>query len=414
MALFFVFPIYKKLAPIIVILMILNWFAEGHFRSKFSALFSDNWTFPTLFILSILFYGLHVGAETYTENTTQPYYELERKLSFLAFPIILLTIHSFRFKKGKGKWFVLAFLSGVLISSMYCFFQAGIKYLATGDVSMMYYVNFSVLEHPTYYAMYMITAVLVIVNLLYREWENTKKYYRYFLIALIPWFMFMVMLSNSRAAILAMGLVFLFLMIYMIFKTKKYIIGAVMLVLMIAGGFSTKYLMPHVFDRFNMGIGEVLQARSMEDIHHWNGTTLRVQIYYCSMELVEENFWTGVGPGDVSDELMAKYKEYAFRHAAERGYNAHNEYLQVFIGLGIIGFIIFLAIFLIPFIYAIRQGDFMQIAFILMLLTLFMFESMLQMQAGIMFIVFLVLFFHSRVRILSGNEPDISEHTIES
>lgn len=414
MALFFVFPIYKKLTPIIVVLMILNWFAEGHFRSKFSALFSDNWTFPTMFILAILFYGFHLIAELYTENTADPHYELERKLSFLAYPFILLPIHSFRFKKDKGKWLLLAFLGGVLISSMYCFIQAGIKYMATGDVSMMYYVNFSILEHPTYYAMYMITAVLIIVNLLYREWENIKNYHRYILIAMIPWFILMVMLSNSRAAILAMGLVFLFLMIYMIFKTKRYIIGTVMLVLMIATGFSTKYLMPHVFDRFNMGIGEVLHARSMDDIEHWNGTTLRVQVYYCSLELAEENFWVGVGPGDVSDELMAKYKLYKFRHAVERGYNAHNQFLQVFIGLGLIGFLIFMAIFIVPFIYAIRQGDFIQMAFIIMLLILFMFESMLQQQAGIMFILFTLMFFHSRERIMSKSEAQPNVHTNES
>lgn len=403
MMLFFVLPLYKKAAPIIVFLMIINWIAEGHFRTKFSALFNDHWTFPTLFLLAISFYLLHIISLLYTENMNEGYFELEKKLSFIVFPLIIFPIYSYLFILAKGKYFLGAYIFGALISSMYCFIQAGIKYLATGDASMMYYVNFSILEHPTYYAMYMITAILIIVNLLYREWKNLKKNYRAVFFVLIPWFILVIMLSNSRAAILALGLVILFLIIYLIFKTRKYLIGITILVLLAVGGFSTKYLMPHVFDRFNMGIGEVLHARSMEDIKFTNGTTIRIQIYYCSLELAEENLWVGVGPGDVSDELIAKYKLYKFRHAVERGYNAHNQFLQVFIGLGLIGFLIFIGIFLIPFIFAIRNGNFIQMTFILMLLVLFMFESMLQQQAGIMFIIFFLFFFHSKDRLLSAN-----------
>ena len=414
MALFFILPTYKKLAPVIVVLMVLNWIAEGNFRNKFSALFSDNWTFPVMFILSVLFYGLHVIWHLYDPSTTNHYNELEMKLSFLAFPVLLLPVYSLRFKAGNGKWFLLAYTGGAFISSAYCLIQSLLKYMSTGDPSMMYYLNFSVLEHPTYYAMYMITAILIIINLLYREWTNLNRVIRVVLIAIIPWFLLMVLLSNSRAAILALALVVLFLTIFMIFKTRKYVAGIILIVLMIAGGFSSKYLMPHVYDRFNMGIGEVLNAKSMDDIEHWNGTTLRVQIYYCSFELVEENFWIGVGPNKVSENLMDKYKAYKFRHAVERGYNAHNQFLQVFIGLGLIGFIIFMAILLIPFIYAIRQGDFMQMAFILMLLVLFMFESMLQQQAGIMFILFVLLFFHARVRIMSAPKLLVNGHTSES
>ncbi len=414
MALFFIFPMFKKLAPLIVVLMIVNWFAEGHFRNKFSALFNDNWTFPLMFVLSMVFYGMHATWYLFDSSSIHQYNELEMKLSFVAFPLILLTIYAFRFKKEYGKWFLSAYLGGAFLSSAYCLIQAFIKYIESGNAEMMYYLNFSVLAHPTYYAMYMITAVLIIVNILYREWTNMKKWLKAILFFSIPWFILMVMLSNSRAAILTMGLVVLFLLIYIIFKTKKYLAGIIIVVILAAGGVSTKLLMPHIFDRFNMGIGEVLHARTMDDIEHWNGTTLRVQVYYCSFELVEENFWFGVGPDKVSDKLMEKYQKYGFRHAAERGYNAHNQFLQVFIGMGLIGLLVFLALLIIPFIYAIREGDFMQMAFIIMLMTLFLFESMLQRQAGIMFIVFMLLFFHARERIMSAPKRLINEHTSES
>ena len=404
MILFFVLPLYKKAAPIIVFLMIINWLAEGHFRTKFSALFNDHWTFPTLFILAISFYLLHLISLLYTENMNEGYFELEKKLSFIVFPLIIFPIYSYRFVLGKGKYFLGAYISGALISSIYCFIQALIKYIESSDIAMMYYLNFSVFEHPTYYAMYMITALLILFNYLFKEWKNIKTKFRFAIFILLSWFTLMVLLSNSRAAILALAIVFIFSIIFVILKTKKYWIGIAVVVLLSITAISTKTLMPHVFDRFNIGIEEVLHAKKIDDIKHWNGTTIRVQIYFSSIELIKENFLFGVGSGDVTDALMEKYKKHAFLDAAIRKYNAHNQFLQSFIGLGIIGFIFLLSIILIPFIYAIRQGEFIQIAFILMIIVLFLFESMLQQQAGIMFIVFFLFFFHSKERLLSANQ----------
>jgi O-antigen ligase len=162
--------------------------------------------------------------------------------------------------------------------------------------------------------------------------------------------------------------------------------------------------MPQVFDRF-YSIKEVIQAEKMEDISHWNGTTLRLQIFYASEEIIKENFWLGVSPGDTKDELMIKYEKYGFRHAIERNYEAHNQFVQTFIGLGIFGLIILLLIFILPFVYAIRNMDFILFCFIIMVFLLCMFESMLQKQAGVMFIVFGILFLSVRDRIISVPNP---------
>jgi O-antigen ligase len=120
------------------------------------------------------------------------------------------------------------------------------------------------------------------------------------------------------------------------------------------------------------------------------------------LEIIKDNFWFGVSPGDTKDELMQNYKKHGFRHAVERNYDAHNQFLQSFIALGILGFLFVFCIIGLPFFYAIRERDYVLFFFSLMLFFLFLFESMLQKQAGVMFIVFGLIFLSSRERIFKN------------
>ncbi|HBG71320.1 MAG: hypothetical protein A2W93_01610 [Bacteroidetes bacterium GWF2_43_63] len=384
--LLFALPLYKKATPIIVILLLLNWLAEGRFRARFTTLFTNKGIYRFVFALLILFYIMHVAALLYTDNSKAGLFELEKKLSFLVLPLIFFPVSNSGFSRTQLKQLLLSYLAGTLAISLFCLTQSLIRFAQTGDSSVMYYVNFTQFEHPTYYAMYMITALILVVGVLITEWKNLKSILRIAAVALVPYYILIIMLANSRAAIIAMTLVAILTIVYFIIRTKKYTIGLILLLALCAGFPAGRYLMPHVYDRFLFGLDEVFAARKMEDIKHWNGTTLRVQVYYCDAELIKENFWAGVSPGDVCDELAGKYSKYGFRHALERNYNAHNQFLQTFIGLGIAGFLVLLLIVLIPFIYAARKNDYVLMAFTLMVSVLFMFESMLQLQAGIMFI----------------------------
>jgi O-antigen ligase len=276
-----------------------------------------------------------------------------------------------------------------------------LNYLQTKDIQEFFYSNFSVIEHPTYFSMYVITAMILLISVLIRKWNKLIAWKKILLFSFIAFFLLVVVLTNSRSAIIVAGIILMGSVFYPAVKKRKYIMSAILFLMLLAAVFIAKIAMPHAFNRFS-GIVEVIKADRMEDIKHWNGTTLRVQIYYSSMEIIKDNFWIGVSPGDARDELIQNYKKHGFRHAVERNYDAHNQFLQSFIGIGIFGFLLLCSIIGLPFIYAIRERDYILFSFTIMLFFLFLFESMLQKQAGVMFIVFGLIFLSSRERIFKN------------
>lgn len=137
-------------------------------------------------------------------------------------------------------------------------------------------------------------------------------------------------------------------------------------------------------------------------------TAVRYLVVLQSMEIIKQNLFFGAGTGDVKDELMEKYKEKNIIHAiGPPVLNAHNQFLETLIGLGIPGiFSLFILIF-----YSIYNGiwkrQILLFAFMLIIIFNFMSESMLNTQAGVLFFAFfntLLLNFPS-AGTGSGNQP---------
>lgn len=73
--------------------------------------------------------------------------------------------------------------------------------------------------------------------------------------------------------------------------------------------------------------------------------------------------------------------------------NFHNQYFQVFAELGIFGFLILVALLVLSLKKAINRKDFLAIAFTILMISLFLTESFLWRQRGVLFFtVFYMLF----------------------
>lgn len=124
----------------------------------------------------------------------------------------------------------------------------------------------------------------------------------------------------------------------------------------------------------------------------FSGSSFRVYQARLFFEfLKEENiFWTGFG-------LNASYKKIEEKGIQNNvfqgnefieGYqkkNFHNQYIQVFAELGILGFILLVLILIINLKNAIKHKDFIHIAFAVLMISLFLTESFLWRQRGVVF-----------------------------
>lgn len=131
------------------------------------------------------------------------------------------------------------------------------------------------------------------------------------------------------------------------------------------------------------------------------GTAFRVYQARLFLELFQEEnvFWTGFGLNASYKKLEEKAIQYnVFRgNGPEEGYqskNFHNQYIQNFAELGVIGFLLLILILIISLKKSMENKDFVQIVFSILMISLFLTESFLWRQRGVVFFtLFFCLFF---------------------
>jgi len=116
----------------------------------------------------------------------------------------------------------------------------------------------------------------------------------------------------------------------------------------------------------------------------------RYQSWYSAIKVIEENFWFGTGPANLTNELTKKYNTFGFEIAEKEQLNAHNQYLETFAGLGIIGFLSLLYFLGYLLVFAIKKRNYLLFFLFTILSVNFLFESVLNRMAGILFMMFFV------------------------
>ncbi|MCX7986897.1 MAG: O-antigen ligase family protein [Bacteroidales bacterium] len=114
----------------------------------------------------------------------------------------------------------------------------------------------------------------------------------------------------------------------------------------------------------------------------------RLVFYQIALYLIKNHFFFGVGTGDLPKEYRQYYETHPTGISPERWWETHNQYLRVFATFGIIGFIIFLAAFILPPFFERKwQSYYFLMVFIVIMLS-FINEDTLDTQAGVTFTAF--------------------------
>jgi len=244
--------------------------------------------------------------------------------------------------------------------------------------------------------------IAVLLNWIFRyPGGNTFKRNLAFILILI--FQLFIVLLSSKAGILALAmtymLVILYYLVYRGHRTSILISGTLLIAFLLTLSF-----FPQSYSRFynaESALENELDTDSEES------SVARILIWQTSLELIKKNPLFGVGTGDVELELMKLYKEKNIKLAVDETLNAHNQYLQTFIALGIIGFVALIASFVFPAVYAFRKKQLLYLLFLAIFAFNLLVESMLERQAGVVFYALFnsFLFYYS----FSENPPSDPE-----
>jgi O-antigen ligase len=199
-------------------------------------------------------------------------------------------------------------------------------------------------------------------------------------------FLLEIILLDSRAGILTFFGIILTYGTYIILKNRiniKTIIIIIFLVIAVIGIYT---LRPHDVNRMQMTIEKL--GKETFSLSNPDKANVRILIWDAATQVALKNLPLGVGTGDVKDELKKQYETNHYIRAYEENYNAHNQYLQIFATLGIVGFLSFLIILILPFRIGFKNKDILFLVFGIIICINFLVESMLEKQAGIMFFCF--------------------------
>lgn len=397
LTLLFVFflPLKKELVTPILILWFLLWLLKGSYFQNFKKN-KKLWFFVPI----ILFYLLHIAGLINTTNQASGQFDLEVKLSLVFFPLVLVCAGTYtnnRFNKILG-----VFIVGNLIASVICIFVAFYRsvYFIDGSFSFnpiaerlfegrmisefnFFYERFSCLNHTSYFSMYLAFSIVTlnyfIDNNIYFGKPALKKVYY----MLIPFFLLIIFLISSKAGIAIVIFLMIIITFMRIIKKRSWINFLMLFLIIIFSVIAVKFN-----TRITTGVSQIKATISKSENNNSKLQNDRFLIWEKSMEIIKDNFVFGVGTGDYTDELMKVFKKYNMEEAYAHQYNSHNQFLDTFIGLGIIGLINLIFLFIYPCIYAIRRKQYLFIYFLLIININFMVESMLNRQAGVIFYAF--------------------------
>ncbi len=134
------------------------------------------------------------------------------------------------------------------------------------------------------------------------------------------------------------------------------------------------------------------------------GTAFRVYQFRIFTEIISENnaYLTGFGLNASTEKIKEKAIRYNLflgsdQHDGYHTKNFHNQYVQNFSDLGIIGFVLLLILLVFNIKNAIKMKDFVHFAFAILMISLFLTESFLWRQRGVMFFTLFYCFFNSNL-----------------
>jgi O-antigen ligase len=90
----------------------------------------------------------------------------------------------------------------------------------------------------------------------------------------------------------------------------------------------------------------------------------------------------------VIDEVVKSYAKNKFAIGYEKRFNPHNEFVQIAVALGLVGFSLFVAMFVLGIQSAVRYKNYLYLSFHLLFMLSCQTESMLSRQKGVVFFAF--------------------------
>ena len=377
------------------------------------------------FILPVLLYVLMVISYFWSIDSKETLSALSKEVPLLIIPLGFLI---FKTITSEQKRKIIEYYSYVILAFvLYYSVRAVIRYFIFGDIRMFFYHGENDKDYglvPKLLNAIHMSVFVAIAFFYFFTKEIKSKADTLFSILL---FGFILLLSSKNIVIVVILLslinIFFFSKTAHKLRLRNLIVFGLLLVIIFSIGrikdrfkveFQTntdKSLSTNVIEGVPAGVHYVSLKEAWSNPmftpnDYFNGTAFRVYQFRIFTELINENnaFLTGFGLNASYPKIKEKAVQYNLymgnENDSEGGYqskNFHNQYVQNFAELGVFGFILLLIMLIVNFKNAIKSKDFVHFTFAILMISLFLTESFLWRQRGVVFFTMMYCLFNSGI-----------------
>ena len=374
----------------------------------------------------------------WTQNTSVGWAQVSKKLGFLIFPVIFIISDMSYMDRNRlqaiGNALVLGCILFFLMNLVYAVYDVIFNGATTSrffdeNLMKLYYV------HHSYLSMYAGLGMMFCFMEIFGEKSRKVKIIN--VLAYITLLVFIILI-RSRAGLICMVLLFVLQWIWLTFIMKKKKLGAVMGCVFLAAVIATIVVFPSSVARITTTIKDLttehandhrmVQYKGYKPVLKENwlfgvGTGDRTDVTQEAYQVYKQNIIEKIGPEvaaeidmitacdyyEPTEEMRADMKQEALRYgrdpevvnaclvdylyvnfAIDKGINAHNMFFETLISVGVLGLLLLLAYFVIPLVLWIKtkRFDMLYFSFLLMIGFNMLFESVFEVQMGIIFFCF--------------------------
>tara|TARA_R110000744_G_scaffold131138_1_gene239153 strand:+ start:3214 stop:4440 length:1227 start_codon:yes stop_codon:yes gene_type:complete len=337
----------------------------------------------------LLFFGISIISLLYTSEFKNGIKEIE---GLLIIPAAILIFSSLTRKPATLKYISVVYIFIVLVATLYSHIQVIQAFIENNETSYKQFFNLNYSYkalantlnlHPTYYALYILTAIIFVLHFI--KEKKVSKYQKLLLFLVFIYFSIFIVQLSSRMAIVILYAVILFNLIQYIITEKKIIPGVFLLILFHSLAFIlimnigvTKYRFQHL-----MGF-TYYTGYTVNDSNH------KIKLWTAAIN-ANQNILLGNGIGDVQTSLNEQYEKAGLKTPLTLKYNSHNQYIQYYVGLGILGLSVFIyLLFYYTKLFIITKNS-IGLQFILVVAILSFTECLWNRHNGIVFIIFMIM-----------------------
>ena len=233
--------------------------------------------------------------------------------------------------------------------------------------------------HPSYLGLYANFSLCVFLHSLKTNFTKNQLHVNTILITSLLFLCFFLIQLSSRTQIALSYFLFLFFIFFYI--KRKFIFPVLSIFVFINIILALNFKGSSLDYRFRELFGYQYQTGYRNDQTH------KINMWKAAFK-ANSNILIGEGIGDAKLKILESYKEHHLELELKKEFNAHNQYIDLYVSNGLIGVLIFLVILIVAIVEFCRKKFFIGIYLVIGIGVSLITESMLSRSKGVIFIAF--------------------------